>query len=227
LLTLRHVRLPVQRLKRVLIAGLFLVVTWRLILTLLGASQHRLYFGPDMSCDCLIVGCIAGLWFATNSIPSVFRNPLSRRALAAAALVAMSATMLFTQGWGDRSLFAGTLTVFAIASGILTLCCTLEPAGLLGRSLQVQPLVFTGRISYSLYLWHPLILTQSRLAPIPAVVASFAIATASYYGIERPFLRRKRSERSRLLTSFADRVPETSKSIDLPPGALAAGSART
>jgi peptidoglycan/LPS O-acetylase OafA/YrhL len=199
LLALSRARNAFRRLQKALLVALVTVVAWRLGLTLAGASQHRLYFGPDTSCDTLIIGCITGLWFTTNTFPAALRNPTSRRLLAVTAAVTL-ATLVFTTGsWGDRDLFAGTITLFAAAGAIIITAVVLAPESALGRALSFEPLVFTGRISYSLYLWHPIILTQSRLPPLPALIASFGIATASHYWIERPFLRRKSMERRKLV----------------------------
>jgi peptidoglycan/LPS O-acetylase OafA/YrhL len=195
LLTLSRVRTGTRRLQLFLGIALAVVVVWRLALTLGGASQHRLYFAPDTSCDTLIVGCILGLWFATDSIPHLLRKSVGRHALHIVGVATVVGLMFATRDWSDRSLFAGTITLFALASATLIAIAVLEPRSLLGRLLRLQPLVFTGRISYSLYLWHPIILTQTRLAPLPAVVASFLVATLSYYVVERPFLRMKREDR--------------------------------
>jgi peptidoglycan/LPS O-acetylase OafA/YrhL len=45
-----------------------------------------------------------------------------------------------------------------------------------------------GLISYGLYLWHVLIL-RFGVHAIPGAAASIAIAAASYYAIERRFLK--------------------------------------
>jgi peptidoglycan/LPS O-acetylase OafA/YrhL len=58
----------------------------------------------------------------------------------------------------------------------------------LGRVLNWRPVVWTGMLSYSLYLWQQ-VFSESTL-PFPLTLACiFCAAAASYYGIEQPFLR--------------------------------------
>jgi peptidoglycan/LPS O-acetylase OafA/YrhL len=62
--------------------------------------------------------------------------------------------------------------------------------------LSLPPIVALGRISYGVYLWHYLIIhelsIENRLFThriLLAIVLTFAAAIASYWLIERPFLR--------------------------------------
>jgi SGNH domain (fused to AT3 domains) len=73
--------------------------------------------------------------------------------------------------------------------------CVLRPWGALARTLAVAPLVWLGKISYGVYLWHwPLfaLLNHERtgLDGVGLLVARFAVtlaaATASYVLLERP-----------------------------------------
>lgn len=80
-----------------------------------------------------------------------------------------------------------------ITNCLLTLCVArlvFIPSGVAGRILNSAPLVLIGKLSYSLYLWQELFLNPfSSRAPIPipfpvSLVAIFAVASASYFGLE-------------------------------------------
>jgi peptidoglycan/LPS O-acetylase OafA/YrhL len=75
---------------------------------------------------------------------------------------------------------------------------SLDRSSPVARILSVSPMVLLGRISYGLYLWHLPVLAAfgvmgAGLTPmaIPAVGVAVLAATASYYLVERPFLRRR------------------------------------
>lgn len=68
------------------------------------------------------------------------------------------------------------------------------------RLLSMRPLRWTGKISYSLYLWHLPIWFLASTLRVPHAVAftvttSFTCAAASYYGIERHVIAWARSPR--------------------------------
>ena len=73
--------------------------------------------------------------------------------------------------------------------------------------LSIKPLVWIGTISYGLYLWHYPIYSvfhgrgMTFKGILAGTVLSVAIASLSYYGLERPILRLKEGLARETLTS--------------------------
>ena len=146
------------------------------------SSAHR-YSGPDTHASPILLGClVAVLWKSGISISS--RVGLS----AAAGAAGTAALMTMQPGLVVFPLFATccALAIHALASG---------PVPLVTVTLRSAPLVLLGRISYSLYLWHFVLLAMPVAIAYPAALC---VATASTGLIERPlihyFKQRKESD---------------------------------
>src|SRR2546425_498521 len=130
--------------------------------------------------------------------------------LAAAVLVAVLVMARLPDDYARR----GASTIVAVAAGIL-IVNVLRPGSRLAPLLAWSPLVWIGKRSYALYLWHlPVFFLAGALWAsgileylpsriVPAWVITFAMAAASYRWIEAPALRLK----SRFAARPADRTP--------------------
>ncbi|MEM9267835.1 MAG: acyltransferase family protein [Pseudomonadota bacterium] len=101
--------------------------------------------------------------------------------------------------------FAVVNTGLVVVLTMLIIICARDGT-LFYRIMTLRPIVFVGLISYSLYLWHWGVLTLARLtfgvhlSTIPILlVLMFALASFSYFVIERP-LRHRSWSASRLGT---------------------------
>jgi peptidoglycan/LPS O-acetylase OafA/YrhL len=154
------------------------------------ASLDRIYFATDTRADALLVGCGLAIWWSSRGLR------VSPWVTVPAALV-----LVLVPGFQTDATFLtlGTTSIAVVATAILI-------AGLVSRPHEWSPfgwtpLAWVGRISYGLYLWHfafmlafygPLSLLVPAYIRIPILFAgSFALAIASYYIVERPFLRLK------------------------------------
>lgn len=141
-----------------------------------GADAARVYIAPDTRADALLVGCLLGLTI----------NNLHRPGRFTAAAAAVALAFVCTLG------YVGILWALlpAAVCGAVLVAWSLEHRGWLAS----RPLVFVGRVSYGLYLWHyPVALVVREhlgVAGLPVTVAlSFLLAVVSWHVIERPFLR--------------------------------------
>jgi peptidoglycan/LPS O-acetylase OafA/YrhL len=153
------------------------------------AGTHRIEFGVDTRSISIVVGCLLALLLAGRV--HVPRVPQRLELVAPVLFVA-----LVVIDW-KRSLFAGPLLLTALCSAVLVVQA-LDRSSPVAKALAVAPMVFLGRISYGLYLWHLPILAAFGVMgagltwiAVPAVAVALAAATASYYLVEQPFLRRK------------------------------------
>jgi peptidoglycan/LPS O-acetylase OafA/YrhL len=132
--------------------------------------------------------------FANGGVPRAVD-----RARSFLAPLAISAVIVIVCLPSDISPFEATSPVrgvFAIVCGLLILAVL--DNGIISRLLSVQPLVFIGRISYSLYLWHvPVLAALGATAydgtpgrSTVAVVGILGIAAGSYSLVERPLRNR-------------------------------------
>lgn len=117
--------------------------------------------------------------------------------LALAGMVLMLAPLFLLNAKSPFPGWAALPSVLGTALVIATPCSWVNR-----RLLSLPPLVFVGRISYSLYLWHWPMLAFLRVANgdnLPpaaaflAIAAAFAAAVLSYYVIEQPFRRSTRA----------------------------------
>jgi len=141
-----------------------------------GADAARIYIAPDTRADALIVGCLLGFTIHTIHRPG--------RITATAAAVTLAAFCTFG--------YVGILWALlpAAACAAVLIAWSLDHRGWLAS----RPLVFVGRISYGLYLWHyPVALVVRHhlgVAGLPVTVAiSVVLAVMSWYCVELPFMR--------------------------------------
>jgi peptidoglycan/LPS O-acetylase OafA/YrhL len=198
LLLLGNVRRHVVALSAVSLA----VISWslRYDFSISGATVNRLFNGLDTRADALMVGCALGVLIASNLITERLR-PALRRGLRIAAPISITglAGIAAVAHWYDLWLYFWGFFIVAILSAVIISDCVLNADGVLARLLSLKPLVWVGTISYGLYLWHyPIyrMMRVYRVAPVYVMtlgtLAAFALTIASYYGVERPFLRIKK-----------------------------------
>jgi peptidoglycan/LPS O-acetylase OafA/YrhL len=168
------------------------------------ASIKRLYYGLDTRFDALLVGCLVALLVSWDLIPRTGKAVTAIRVLAGAGAPAL-VLLLVTADRESRLTYHGLSTLACAAVAGVLLHVVYCPSRFRMLVLENAPIVWIGRISYGLYLWHdPLfldLLNSTRMAKLglsglPALgvrfIAAFAVASLCFYLIERPFLRIKR-----------------------------------
>jgi peptidoglycan/LPS O-acetylase OafA/YrhL len=187
---LRHRARP-QRIITGLLVAAAVVWAWRVGLWLSGAPVKRLYYTPDVASDSILLGCAAGVAFVHGYAASRIRL------FATPALIAV---LLYLVAGPARLPGSVELAGWPLWKTFFAAACALAISGIAygsgcARFLSARPLVFVGKISYGLYLWHTVFLTL--LPAWAALGATVAAATASYVWIEKRFRGSHASRRVR------------------------------
>jgi peptidoglycan/LPS O-acetylase OafA/YrhL len=120
-------------------------------------------------------------------------NPVRWRwANEALALIGIGLILFCVKGFAEETVLPLALT----CGGTALLILTGASGTLVGRLLSMPPMVFVGRISYSLYLWHwpvivlagiALFLPRSPLVVTGEILLATLLATLSWRYVEQPF----------------------------------------
>ena len=106
----------------------------------------------------------------------------------------------FTLTHTGRVLYLVGFTIISVSVALILLMIFCAPIRLVMNVLNNGSLVWIGRISYGLYLWHwPIRSLLLKLAPNGSLTTEVAylglsllVASLSFYFLERPFLRLKK-----------------------------------
>jgi len=165
------------------------------------ATVLRLYHASDTRADMLLIGCLLGLLVSWNLLPHNRRLEISLKVLSVLAIIFLG-YMVGTKCREDMMLYqCGGFTLVALSIGLILTVVVIWPPKVVLSVLRFAPLVWIGRISYGLYLWHwPVrwfVYTKNGLPTsvgqlLIVVVLSLSLTTLSYYFVEKPFLRWKK-----------------------------------
>lgn len=162
-----------------------------------GTDPTRVYYGTDTRLFDLMAGASVAFLAAARPQPGVRARRLLHRAgpLAAAALAVFWVLSGTASGLPKDWMFRGGFLLCALLAAVVVADARLAESGVFARALSVKPLHFLGTISYGIYLWHwPIFvyLTGARTGlsagPLDTirVALTLAIATVSYFLVERP-----------------------------------------
>jgi peptidoglycan/LPS O-acetylase OafA/YrhL len=160
---------------------------------------HRLFgvrlFGLDPAlrslafpfvCGPIAIGCLLALWERPirRTFPRLFVHPAGNSVI---PLILIADTF---SNEPISSAGLDLLLVFFVAR------CVFHPQDIVGRFLNLGAMTFIGKLSYSLYLWQQLFFHYNFRSMFPLnVMATAGLASASYFLLEKPFLKLRSSLR--------------------------------
>ena len=145
----------------------------------------------------------------SGALARFWSSPASIDLLGIVGLIGLAAMVAFTNGYTAFQYRGGTLLCSVLTLMVIAAC--VQPQGLVARALAADPLVWIGKRSYSIYLWHyPLLLLMNPVANINdtpwwqyilQVLLVIAVAECSYRFIETPF---RKGAFGRTVSEFRD-----------------------
>jgi peptidoglycan/LPS O-acetylase OafA/YrhL len=144
-----------------------------------------------------------------SALARFWSSPASIDVLGVVGLVGLAAMVALTNGYTAFQYRGGTLLCSILTLMVIAAC--VQPQGLVARALAAEPLVWVGKRSYSIYLWHyPLLLLMNPVANINdtpwwqyilQILVVVAVAECCYRLIETPF---RKGAFGRTVSEFRD-----------------------
>ena len=137
----------------VIVCGLLVIVLHRSWLLKSGVPFRRLYYATDTRADSLMCGCLIGCLVSWGLMPKSRRFETCLKFLAVVGALFLGYLVLTFKS-NNPLLFRGVFTLATLAITFVLAALVLWPGSPLFLILKFSPLVWIGRISYGLYLWH-------------------------------------------------------------------------
>jgi peptidoglycan/LPS O-acetylase OafA/YrhL len=180
---------------KVAVAGIVLSIASGIGLVIGREGILTIYHSSELNLQALFIGCVCGLMLTGGQLDRFATSKVLR----VGTVVGTAILLLSIVGpnWQTNSwFFAGPLAFYCLMCAVVVAGVVLQPTELVARGLSKPLMVWVGKLSYSIYLWHLWVfdVLVNHTAPIgacEAILITMALAIFSYYVVEQPFDRLK------------------------------------
>ena len=153
---------------------------------LFGLNPALQGFAFPFVCGPIAIGCLLAIW------ETPIRR-IGRRLFVHPAGITLIPAIMIASTFSREPIGAAGLDLLL---AFFVARCVFHPQDTVGRFLNLKPMKFIGKLSYSLYLWQQLFFHYSFIPMFPLnVIATTGLASASYFLLEKPFLKLRSSLR--------------------------------
>ena len=156
----------------------------------------RIYFGTDTRAFSLLVGVVGAILYPMDKLNTkiTLQENLVYSVVSLISIAALITIMIYTSEYNTWMYRGGFLLVAIL--GIIIIISSGKQHTVMAKLLSFKPVVFIGKISYSLYLWHfPVLVLTTPVSEIGKpniffvvlrVILTFILAIISYALVETP-----------------------------------------
>lgn len=151
-----------------------------------GLNPAVLVFAFPFVCGPIAIGCLLAIW----------EEPIRRiggRLFVHPAGLLLIPLILIAETFSREPIGSAGVDLLLV---LFVARCVFNPEDIVGRFLNLGSMKFIGKLSYSLYLWQQLFFHFNFLPMFPLnVIGTTGLASASYFLLEKPFLKLRSSLR--------------------------------
>ena len=195
-----------------IVLGLILISLVTHILLFDINNINRIYFGTDTRAFSLLVGVVGALIYPMDKLssPTNAKESVLYSVVSLTSISTLIAIMFYASEY-NTWLYRGGFLLVAVL-GLIIIISSGKQHTFISKALSFRPIVFIGKISYSLYLWHfPIIVLTTPVSEIGnpnlfyvtlRIILTFIAATLSYLFVETPIRKLGFTIQENTKTSF-------------------------